>query len=113
MRERTRKILAALLLALFVAFVGANTLCTHTHIGPQGMVTHSHPYLPSGHHSHSAAQFDTLAALNALNFESFDPTPDCLPAAGYSTGLPAGHYDCLLPSDMHATPARRGPPAFA
>lgn len=113
MRERTRKILAACLLALFVAFVGGNTLCTHTHMGPQGMVTHSHPYLPSAHHSHSVAQFDTLAALNALNFESFDPAPYCLPAVSCSAALSAGLSDCLLPCDTHATPARRGPPAFA
>ena len=69
MRELTRRYVAALLLVLFVGFAAGNTLCVHTHVGPQGAVTHSHPYLPSGHHGHSTVEFSTLAQLNALSYD--------------------------------------------
>lgn len=69
MKERTRQRFAALLLLLFVAFAAGRTLFVHTHVGPAGMVTHSHPYLPSGQHTHSAAQFESLAVAGGLSFD--------------------------------------------
>lgn len=66
MSERVRKIAASLLLAVFALFVGADTLCLHTHVTDQGIVTHSHPYLPSASHTHSSSQFAGIAFVNAM-----------------------------------------------
>lgn len=113
MKERTRKIAAAFLLILFAAFVGGNTLCVHTHIGPAGAVTHSHPYLPSSSHTHSVAQFETLALLNATTFDPADtPLPAPAPRLLVSEiAAPAAIGRAALPAAV--LPARRGPPALA
>lgn len=70
MKDSARRLVASLLLALFVAFAAGNMLCVHTHVGPAGTVTHSHPYLPSSHHGHASAELETLAAFNSLNFDA-------------------------------------------
>lgn len=42
-----------------------NTAFVHTHLMSDGSaVSHSHPYLPSSQHSHSAASFLSIAQFN-------------------------------------------------
>ena len=51
---------------MFVNFIFANTVFSHTHQEVTGrLVTHSHPYNPAGHHSHSSHSLDQIAAVNA------------------------------------------------
>ena len=46
-----KALLSTLLLCVFVNFVFSNTVFMHSHISDDGRtVTHSHPYMPSGHH---------------------------------------------------------------
>ena len=60
------KIQALLLLAVFAFFYCGNALFMHTHIlDGNTMVVHSHPYLPSGHHSHSSQALESIAGFNA------------------------------------------------
>lgn len=67
-RRLNTRILAASLLALFIAFFCGSHLCVHTHIVDGRLVAHSHPYLPSGHHSHSGAGITAISFINnALN----------------------------------------------
>ncbi len=47
-------------------FVFMNTVFVHTHFLSDGSaVSHSHPYLPSSHHSHSEASLLSIAQYNA------------------------------------------------
>ena len=69
MRDYARRYAAAALLMLFVAFAAGRTLFVHTHVGPDGLVCHSHPFLPQDHHSHSVADFCSLAEACALSFD--------------------------------------------
>lgn len=66
MKEKARSIFAVLLMALFVNFVFSNIVFTHTHKdGTYGVITHSHPYLPSSGHTHSHNSLDQIAGFNA------------------------------------------------
>ncbi len=66
MKRAAIRIVAAALLLAFVNFTFANTLFMHTHSLDNGArVTHSHPYLPSSHHSHSGSTLDNIAAMNS------------------------------------------------
>lgn len=66
MKRAALRIIAAGLLLVFVNFMFANVLFTHTHSLDNGAsITHSHPYLPSSHHSHSGTSLDNIAAMNA------------------------------------------------
>lgn len=69
MKGIARERIAALLLVLFVVFAAGNTMFVHTHVGPKGAVTHSHPYLPSSHHGHSVVEFSSIAVLNASGYD--------------------------------------------
>lgn len=65
MKKDLHKVLAALLIGVFVNFVFANTVFVHTHTGIDGgVVTHSHPYMPSGSHSHSSSSLSLVANFN-------------------------------------------------
>lgn len=57
--------IAILLTALFVSYYGGTSLFTHTHTYHWGKVTHSHPYVPSSGHTHSAAAIQLIAHLSA------------------------------------------------
>lgn len=38
----------------------------HTHVGTDGRhITHSHPFIPSSGHAHSAMQLDQIAGFNS------------------------------------------------
>lgn len=113
MSESLRKIGVSLLLAVFALFVGANTFCIHTHVDDGVIVAHSHPYLPSAHHTHSGAQMASVAIINALSFDDClggvdfhsVPVADC----GISLGFSVSEGFCLRSCD---TAVRRGPPAL-
>lgn len=64
MEHRHNKLIAVLLLGVFAFFYCGNTLCFHTHILGDSVIVHSHPYLPSGHHSHSGQSLDSIAGFN-------------------------------------------------
>lgn len=68
MKQRAFNILKYLLVTLFVSYYCQSTLFVHTHDFEWGQVTHSHPYMPSGSHSHSWAQCQTLDALTNILF---------------------------------------------
>ncbi len=52
---------------VMVHFVMANTVFMHTHRCFDGhTVTHSHPYLPSAHHTQSQQALDSLSIFNAV-----------------------------------------------
>lgn len=115
MKERTRRLTAALLLAVFAAFACGNTMFTHSHVGADGgVVTHSHPYLPSAHHTHSATQLLTLTAFNGIAFDgaatgqgSFIPPVPVCREASRMTEAPR-----LYSAEMSAR-SLRAPPAVA
>lgn len=56
------------LVALFLSYYGGATLFPHTHYLATGKVTHSHPYIPSGNHSHTTAVYQLIAGLSHLAF---------------------------------------------
>ena len=65
---------------IFTNYYCGTTLFIHTHFFAWGAVTHSHPYLPSNHHSHSDAEYQALALLDNIivddNFSSVDISSD-------------------------------------
>ncbi len=66
MKATSSRIVTSFILCLFVNFVFSNTVFMHTHVASDGrLVTHSHPYMPSAGHGHSAMQFDQIAGFNA------------------------------------------------
>lgn len=43
-----------------------NTVFVHTHLLDDGSaISHSHPYIPSSHHTHSCASLMSIAQFNA------------------------------------------------
>ena len=65
MEHRHNKLIAVLLLGVFAFFYCGNTLFVHTHILGDSVIVHSHPYLPSAHHSHSGQSLDSIAGFNS------------------------------------------------
>ena len=57
---------AIFLVVLFAAYYCGSTLFVHSHNTWHGLITHSHPFSPKNHHSHTEYEFDTLAALNNI-----------------------------------------------
>ena len=55
-----------MLIALFVSYYASSAFFIHTHVIDGKTVTHSHPYLPSGHHTHSNAAFYLIQYLNQI-----------------------------------------------
>lgn len=111
MSEKVRKIAVSILLAVFALFVSADTLCLHTHVTDGGIVTHSHPYLPSSHHTHTSAQFAGIALVNALLFND----SGCSTTISFSDTLseltisPTTLLVKPIPAHLSGYP-RRGPP---
>lgn len=68
-------VITMLLTMLFASYYSGSTLFIHTHfLGfGQGMVTHSHPFLPGAHHAHSGNDFEALALLNDIATEEIQP----------------------------------------
>ncbi|MDR1897880.1 MAG: hypothetical protein LBR10_13930 [Prevotellaceae bacterium] len=68
-RKNKRHIVAAFLMMLFVSYLASITMFVHTHIVDGQIITHSHPYCGTPDnpgHSHTAAQFLTIAHLSNL-----------------------------------------------
>lgn len=68
MKNRWLVILRFAVVALFLSYYGGATLFTHTHSFEWGEVTHSHPYMPSGAHSHTAAGVQLIHSLSSVLF---------------------------------------------
>lgn len=68
MQVKTRSILTIVFVILFLSYYGGATFFTHTHIFKEGRVTHSHPYLPSGHHTHTSMGFQQIDHLTHFTF---------------------------------------------
>lgn len=101
------------MMAVFVAFVAANTLSMHTHVLNDGsLVTHSHPYSPCTGHSHSSSSIDSIGSMNisAATFVGVAAlTLQCETAViGSLTSRPA----TLNVSSPIAETGLRGPPVF-
>lgn len=106
------RIVTSFILCLFVNFVLSNSVFMHTHVGADGhRITHSHPYMPSGQHSHQAAQFDQIAGFNAAA-AAFD-VPAAPAAVPYRTATvcTAGLTVLHEATAGVASCALRGPPA--
>lgn len=57
--------MCAALLLVFVNFMFSNAVFIHSHHLAGGRtVTHSHPYLPSSHHTHTSQSIDLISAFN-------------------------------------------------
>lgn len=69
------------MMAMFVNFMFSNAVFMHVHKTADGtLVAHSHPYLPSGNHSHTSSSLDHIANFNAAA-SSFDAVAQIAPAA--------------------------------
>ena len=65
MKKSFATVFVSLVMLVFVNFMFSNAIFTHVHKGVDGRaVTHSHPYLPSGTHSHTAHSLDLVAGFN-------------------------------------------------
>ncbi|MEG1607309.1 MAG: hypothetical protein RR931_01395 [Mucinivorans sp.] len=71
MKKKLLKILSYALIALFLSYYAESTLFTHSHTFSWGTVTHSHPYLPNGGHSHTATECQTISLLNNILLTPF------------------------------------------
>lgn len=60
--------LRVVLVSLFLGYYGSVTLFPHTHIVDGGVVTHSHPYVPSSSHTHTQAALQLISHLGWLVF---------------------------------------------
>lgn len=56
---------------LFLGYYGSTTLFSHTHYAEGKLVTHSHPYLPTSHHTHSAASCQLIHLISNQLFTTF------------------------------------------
>ena len=84
---------------VFVNFMFSNAIFTHVHKGVDGRaVTHSHPYLPSGTHSHTAHSLDLVAGFNlaATTAQS---------VAGFALDIPGGFLSACADAAMATTTA--------
>lgn len=83
----------------------------HSHVSDDGrIITHSHPYLPSAGHGHTAMQLDQIAGFNmsAASMET-SVAPLLLPQAGPVSLIASGYCFVVLPW-FAATSGLRGPP---
>ncbi|MDE6644787.1 MAG: hypothetical protein K2J97_01725 [Muribaculaceae bacterium] len=71
-KRHSGRFLAILLTLLFVAYYSGATLFIHTHFINSGAITHSHPYLPDKHHSHSTNEYEALSFLCNFVAEEID-----------------------------------------
>lgn len=74
MKQKTTQILKHFLVALFVSYYCESTFFIHTHYFIWGRVTHSHPYVPIGSHSHTSTECQTIESLTNLLFTTVATT---------------------------------------
>ncbi|GFI39023.1 hypothetical protein IMSAG025_00160 [Muribaculaceae bacterium] len=112
MKKSFATVFVSLVMLVFVNFMFSNAIFTHVHKGVDGRaVTHSHPYLPSGTHSHTAHSLDLVAGFNlaAITAQS---------VAGFALDIPDVSFSlvsaCVIVAKCRHEAALyllRGPPA--
>ncbi len=71
MKKTLDRIFVSFVMLLFVNFMFSNAIFTHVHKDIDGRpIAHSHPYLPSGTHGHSAQSLDLISAFNTASIAS-------------------------------------------
>ena len=75
MVKNITNIVKYVLIVVFVYYYVGNTAFVHTHVVDNFLVTHSHPYLPGMHHSHTEAQWETVSWFNLLCLDSSHELP--------------------------------------
>lgn len=109
------KYIAALLLSLAVWYQCCTTLFSHTHTVGSYRITHSHPYKGTPDnpcHSHTAAQFLTIALLSA--FTALAAMLAWAASAVPETGrLLRRLFPCGITARHARTVSLRGPPVPA
>ncbi|MDE6525764.1 MAG: hypothetical protein K2L75_00790 [Muribaculaceae bacterium] len=111
MKEKAVKILYAALLLVFVNFVFSNTVFIHSHhISGGRSVTHSHPYLPSSHHSHNAQELSLIASFNMTAASAMEA--DFAPVFSAPLCYTVIEQECVQAATAASLPGAklRGPP---
>lgn len=99
------------MVCVFVNFVFSNTVFMHTHACIDGhSVTHSHPYLPTSHHSHSAQSLDQIASFNAAAAAMEGSMATAAPAPGHHLIVTAAGIVSPIVTGTPTSAALRGPP---
>lgn len=81
MKKAAARVLSVLMMIALAYFMTANTVFMHSHRCADGnYIAHSHPYVPSSHHTHSAEAFGSIATFN-LAPGSFDAVASAIPFA--------------------------------
>lgn len=68
MHRKIVYILRLLLGTLFLSYYASTLFFSHTHQVDEQIIRHSHPYLPSAHHSHTSVSFHLIESLSHLLF---------------------------------------------
>lgn len=113
MKKSLTRIFVSLVMLLFVNFMFSNAIFTHVHKGIDGRsVTHSHPYLPSGNHGHTAHSLDIVAAFNAASItaKASQSVSELTPAVHCS--LVYTDVISFIAASHVAAYSLRGPPAL-
>lgn len=101
-----------MVLVLFVSFMFTNTVFMHTHYCIDGgIVTHSHPYVPSSSHTHSALSLDQIAGFN-FAASSAQASSAVIACAPFSRIITQSYIAYLPGTTRHICPAisLRAPP---
>lgn len=113
MKDKRLRIISMLMLVLTINLFLGTTLFVHTHTTDEGVVTHSHPFVPGGSHQHSHAAFSIIHQID--NVLASAVTVDRLTIVAYSTSVFAVtrilDVDCL--SQTSECLSLRAPPVMA
>lgn len=79
MVKKVKTLFKIFLIVLFGSYYIGNTFFTHTHIINKYSITHSHPYLPGGSHTHTEMEYVVVSMFNAMlvtdsEMEIFNPS---------------------------------------
>ena len=111
--NRNIRFLSVFMIAVFVNFMFANTVFTHLHTLPDGTkVTHSHPYIPAGQHSHSANSLSLISSFNSavISFQGVAPFMLAVFASAFLGG--SLYRICLIESTSNRLFLLRAPPVL-
>lgn len=89
-RQLTRRLLAAFMLILFLAFYAGTHYFAHAHVVDGVTIVHSHPS-KSPAHSHSDVQIMSIAAVSAVTTDEPDYQP-CVESCPQSVTLIKSTY---------------------
>lgn len=112
MSKSPNKLTAILLLGVFTFFYCGNALFVHTHDVGDSKIVHSHPYLPSGQHSHSSQNLISIFGFNsALSTVTLSEAMEFNAPLQYETVLEAVSVE--TETELHATLRQwRAPPMW-